>query len=174
MKKVPANITVQKNGNELKITCRRFSWTNVAGIIMISIVAYILSGFIKDMLLTSQGIFLCLAPIAVFYWCLAGIVNTSFIIMDDTTLRVYQRPLPWPGNKYITLSETDRRFYCNQLALRNKSGETVGHQCGIDMFSENGARIRVLSDINYESALFIKEELQKNFPVYKKELKGGS
>jgi len=171
---MPKNVTCEKGPDRLTLTRRWFS----AGAVLRIVVSLFWCGAILTVYTVvtlsyvgrvSMGgprwlLYLILLPFLWFwrriaYDSMTGVLNKTVIEVTSSQLSVQHRPLPWPGNQSLPVSDL-KSLYCKQVVGKDMEGEPwITHSLLAKM--EPGYEIELLKEIEWPGTVkYLAEEIE--------------
>lgn len=98
-----------------------------------------------ELLMTIFPILHVLAGIGITYWTLAGLVNTTTVMIDGSRLRVTHHPLPWGRPVELQLYEV-KQLFCQEKAQSGDSGPTYTYD--LSALLQTGERRKLVSGLD--------------------------
>jgi hypothetical protein len=179
---MPASITVEQMGRQLKITRKWFNYTYIFmaffcvfwdGFLLVWYTAAI-AAFLKN----PAAIMMCLFPlihlavgVGITYSTLAGFLNKTFIDVSDYELSISHTPLPWSGAQKIGVDQLEQ-LYCQENTSRSRNGTTRTYAVNAILKGTN-RKVTLLSGLpEAEQALFIEQEVEKYLKIVDRHVPG--
>lgn len=169
---IPERFKVDQQGGKLTIEWR---WFNATFIFLLFFCAF-WDSFLVIWYLTAMksGD----APSAVFvfplihvtvglgltWYTLAGLLNRTRIEVEQGTLRIRHFPLPWPGNRELSVGDLSQLF-CDESVHRNKNSTTYTYNLNA-MLRSGGRKLKLIGRLEKpELALYLEQKLESHLGI---------
>ena len=176
---LPVNLDMQYHDDYIEITRRWLSWgTTIKAVVFIGAGYLLLNNFVipnHDGALVKNPLFLffIVLSIGAIYAALAGLLNTSSIVVSKDTLDIRHKPLPWPGNKKINIEDVKQLYTKEKISRDSDKTATITYQ--VYIVTRNGEDIKLVSGLEKsEQATFIEREIEQFLGIKKEDVHGGS
>lgn len=100
------------------------------------------------------------AGMLVTYLMLGGLLNRTWIMLEDDILLIRHRPLPWTGNRDLEVAKI-AQLHCEMQLSKDAEGN-ISHSYHLNAVLKDGTRIPLLSNgRDREELRFIEQQLNK-------------
>lgn len=108
--------------------------------------------------------------LVITYFTIAGYINKTFIDVDSSNIKITHRPLPWPGQKSISLEKISQ-LYSKKKMYHTKNG--VHYKYEIHIIRENNKDEILINNLEKEEqALFIEQEIESFLKIEDRAVEG--
>jgi hypothetical protein len=160
-----SSIVCEKQEEGIALTQHWFSWMSVAtvpfsvflGALVVGAYTLLPDGDLSVLsaVLLLPGILLALA---VGYYSLARLVNSTVVTLTSGELSIRHGPLPWPGNRTVPVHNV-KEFRCQRQPSRNYAGD-VWETYTLNAVLDDGRDVELLHKIGSQgSADMLKQEV---------------
>ncbi|MBN1872701.1 MAG: hypothetical protein JXA33_00600 [Anaerolineae bacterium] len=174
---MPKKIQIFNTGETFQITYRWFG----PQFIFLIIFAVFWNGFMlmwHSIALTSGnwtmslfGLLHTMIGLAVAYYTLVGLLNTTTVWIQAGILGVHHHPLPWPGNKQVMASDIEQ-IYCKEKVSHSRKGGTH-YSYEVYAALRNTDKEKLLGGLGEpEQALYIEQELERYLGIRDRPVRG--
>jgi hypothetical protein len=164
----PSHFSVRDDGNSLRI---RFHWI-WRSFLRAAFVCLLWNSFLVGWYWSALGTpetrimwfaaIWCIPHVGVglllLYATLAALLNHTVIKVTSESLTVLHGPVPWFGNRTLPLADM-RRLYCEEETYPEKRGRSCLY-C-VNALTKASNKVDLLSGLDSEQALFIKQEIER-------------
>lgn len=93
------------------------------------------------------------------YTTLAGFLNTTYVDLTHSEVRIEHAPLPYPGNKRLAAADL-RQLYTQEVTHRTKNGTTTTYT--LNAITLSGDKLELIKDLDSpEAGLFIEQQVEQ-------------
>lgn len=175
---LPVNIDIQYHDDYIEITRRWRSWgTTIKAVVFIGAGYLLLNNYIIPnpdgaLVKTPFFLFFIVLSIGSIYAAVAGLLNTSSIVVSKDTLEIRHKPLPWPGNKKVNVEDVRQLYTKEKISRDSDKTATIAYQ--VYIVTRNGKDIKFVSGLEKsEQATFIEREIEKYLGIKKEDVHDG-
>jgi hypothetical protein len=168
---LPKGVSITRLNNGLQIT-RRWLGPSYAGV---AVTCLVWNGFLLFFFFSSFSFWLCLTPhvwvgIGLFYYTLAGLLNSTVITIQPNLLKIEHGPLPFYFNKQFDPILL-KQLYTKEQIHRGKN--STHYTYDIYMLGWDGRNQKLLKGLSSgEQALFLEQELERFLRIEDKPVPG--
>lgn len=100
------------------------------------------------------------AGVGLTYWTLCLFVNRTEIRVDTNTLEVRHRPLPWPGQRKISVHKIRQPFVKEKISHTKNGGVNITYQ--VQAILEDSSAVTLVRGLpNREEARYLESKLEE-------------
>jgi hypothetical protein len=174
---LPANMELRDHGTHLEIVRKWRSWQALATVVFMGFFGYMMFGGLLTQPVEDDALpdSLFLAAFAFVAFCalyggVAGILNSTRILVSAEKLAIRHGPLPWLGNQELAAANL-RQLYVKEKASRSNNSTSVHFE--LHALGHSGGDKKLLGGIqSSEQALFIERSVEKYLGIEDMDVRG--
>jgi len=97
------------------------------------------------------------------YYTLCGFINKTYLRISRNSLSVRSGPLPWPGNKEVSVQGLSQVFCQTSFDSNGRKGQPF---YSVQLLREDGSRVELLSGLpTLEHAQYIEQQVERYLDI---------
>ena len=124
----------------------------------------------KQWMMAAFGTIHALVGLGLSYTLVCGFINHTHIQVSFRSINIAHRPLPWPGNKSVSVGEI-KQLFSKRKVHRNKNGTSYTYE--VRYMDHRGKENKLLTGLETANqALYIEQELEDTLRIKDKPVEG--